>query len=136
MIQQLEKQDIIGIVEKEVAQAKKEIIATMLLHEERNKPLPHSYFQLLQKKVEEGIILRRLGFGAKEDYNAIKKRTDIDSSRYKFKYIKGVSGYQRLICIDDKVVFFAVNNNFFISRFKPFIKAFKAYFDNEFKKGE
>lgn len=136
LFEQIEKKDILRIVKKNVSKAKKEILATMLIVEELSNPLPFSYFNLLKKKVNEGVFLRRLGFGRKEDYNKIKERNRLEGNNYEFRYFIKESEYQRLIIIDGKKLFFGIDGLYFASTHKLFIEVFINYFSYNFKKGK
>ncbi|MFH1832908.1 MAG: hypothetical protein ABH816_01940 [Candidatus Levyibacteriota bacterium] len=135
LFEQISKKDILQIVKESLTEVKKEILATMLLEEELKFPLPFSYFSLLRKKVERGIVLKRLGFGNREDYDKIKKKIKISSKNYIFKYIINSSKYQRMIVIDRKKLFFGNDDIFFQSEFKPLVKVFSDYFHELFKEG-
>lgn len=130
----VDKKDILRKVRESIKQARREIIATMLLREEMTNPLPTSYFNLLKKKVEDGVTFKRLGFGRKEDYNKIRQRVHINRNNYTFRYISQVSKYQRLIIIDRKELYFGANGLFFQSIYSPLIKVFLNYFLKYFKK--
>lgn len=136
MIQLVDKKNIVQLVTKEVGKAKKEILATMLLSEEIVLPLPSSYHALLRRKVKNGISLKRLGFGTKGDYNAIREKYVIDSKRYTFRYTKSVKDYQRLIIVDGSSLFFGVNGLFFQSTYRPLVTVFSQYFLQFFKEGK
>lgn len=132
----INKRDILKEVKKNIGQAKKEIIATMLLSEEIKKPLPKSYFNLINERVKQGIVFKRLGFGSKEDYNRVKEKFGAQASNYIFKYNSKESKYQRLIIIDRQTLFFGVDGLFFKSTHKPLIEVFLKYFNINFKKGK
>lgn len=136
LFKQIDKKDILRIVKENVGKAKKEILATMSLREELNNPLPVSYFDLLKKKVNEGIFLKRLGFGTKEEYNKVKKRIRFHKENYIFRFFPKTLDYQRLIVIDGKKLFFGKNDIYFKSIYKPLIKIFSDYFFDYFKKGK
>lgn len=133
LFQIIQKKEILRQVKKTVSLARREILATMLLREEIVNPLPVSYFNLLNKKVGKGVMLKRLGFGRKEDYNNIKSKHNFRNN-YNFRYNTEESEYQRLIIIDRKKLFFGKNNVFFKSEYKPLIKVFLNYFLDYFKK--
>lgn len=136
MFKIINKKEILRKVKRSVSLARKEILATMLLEEELNNPLPASYFSFLRKKVSKGIILKRLGFGSKEDYNKIKAKHNFNSDNCKFRYLTQESKYQRLIVIDKEKLFFGIDGLYFTSRHKPLIKVFVDYFYRNFKKGK
>ncbi len=135
MIKSINKKKVVGCVRKKIKKAKKKIIATMLLSEEIKNPLPKSYHKLLQKKVQQGILVKRLGFGTKEEYNQINFMYKFNSKNYIFKYETDINYYQRLIIIDGKLLFFGVEDMFFQSSYKQLIEAFLSYFSSVFKKG-
>jgi len=130
------KKDILKEVKRTIGQARKEIIATMLLSEEIKKPLPISYFNLINKKVQKGLVFQRLGFGKEEDYNKLRQKLDIGKSNYIFKYNSLESKYQRLIIIDRQTLFFGIDGLFFKSTHKPLIEFFLRYFYINFKKAK
>ena len=116
--------------------ARKEILATMLLYEEIQSPLPASYFQLFEKKRKEGVVIKRLGFGKKQDCDTLKERIGTVKENYSFRYYTHTDKYQRLILIDRKILFFGVAKHFFQSTYKPMIELFLQYFLKYFKKGK
>ena len=132
----IDKRHILIEVKKSISQAKKEIIATMLLSEEIKKPLPKSYFNLINNKVKQDIVFKRLGFGKEEDYNKIRQKLFIRESNYIFKYNSKESRYQRLIIIDRQTLFFGADKLFFKCIHKPLIDIFLRYFYINFKKGK
>lgn len=132
----INKKDILKEVKKSISQGKKEIIATMLLSEEIKKPLRISYFNLINNKVKQGIVFKRLGFGKEEDYNKIRQKLAIRERNYIFKYNSKESKYQRLIIIDRQTLFFGVDGSFFKCTYRPIIKVFLNYFIKHFKKGK
>ncbi|MCL5113910.1 MAG: hypothetical protein M1372_01945 [Patescibacteria group bacterium] len=136
LLEQVDKNNILKIVRKNVNKAKKEILVTMLIAEELDNPLPLSYFTLLKKKVNEGVFLRRLGFGRKEDYNKIKEKNKLESNNCEFRYIVKEFEYQRLIIIDRKKLFFGIDGLYFASTCEPFVEVFLKYFNYNFKKGK
>lgn len=135
LFQIIQKKEILQQVKKAISLARREILATMLLKEEIVNPLPVSYFNLLNKKMGKGIMLKRLGFGRKEDYNNIKSRYNFRNNS-KFRYNIQESKYQRLIIIDKEKLFFGIDGLYFTSRHKPLIEVFVDYFYRNFKKGK
>ncbi|EKD87113.1 MAG: hypothetical protein ACD_37C00033G0003 [uncultured bacterium] len=129
------KKEILKEVEDHLSRTENEILATMLLREEIEKPIPNSYKKLLNRKTEEGIKLIRLGFGSKEEYNMLSRKL-VYKKNYSFFLIEKVESYQRMIILDSKIVFFKAGKNFFKSNYKPVVKVFKDYFDLLKKKGK
>ena len=136
LFEQIDKKDILRIVRRNVSKAKKEILATMLLAEELSNPLPASYFSLLKERVSEGVFLKRLGFGTKEEYNKARNRISINEKNYIFRLTAKKINYQRFIIIDREKIFFGKGNVFFSSEHKPLIKVFSDYFFYYFRRGK
>lgn len=132
----INKREILKEVNKSVSLAREEILATMLLKEELKNPLPVFYFNLLRNKVNEGISLKRLGFGTKEEYNKVSNKILGDRKSYIFRFTTKELDYQRLIIIDRKKMFFGIDGLYFVSMYKPLIRVFADYFDRNFKKGK
>lgn len=136
MLKSIDKKEIVKLVTKHIKDAHLEIMATMLLREEILNPLPSYYHALLKKKIEQGVQLKRLGFGIKKDYVTIKRRIGLVNKNYIFRYSKDSSLYQRMMIIDRSKLFFGVENSFYFSIYKPLIMVFLQYFDSLFKKGK
>lgn len=136
MIKIVDNKNIVEKVKKELEKAKREILATMLLQEEFISPLPASYHNLLRRKVKQGAILKRLGFGTRVEYAKIKERYKIDSKNYFFRYRTDLSKYQRLLIIDREKLFFKAAETFFETQNKELINSFVKYFIKEFKEGK
>lgn len=128
---QISKENILAEVTKEIKSARSEILATMMLSEELESPLPESYERLIINKVEEGVLFNRLGFGSQDEYNKLASRFSY-AAGYTFKYKKDLADYQRMICIDGKKVFLGVDGVYLVSEFKPLVDAFKLYFKERF----
>lgn len=135
LIKNIHRNKIIEEVKRELLNAKKEILVTMLLKEEVENPLPLSYHSLLQKKTREGICLVRLGFGLKEEYNYLSKKYSYGNN-YTFIFIKDIRKYQRMIIIDDSVVYFKIGKSFFKTNNAFVVKAFRSYFNSLRMKGK
>ncbi|MEX2007331.1 MAG: hypothetical protein WD992_01020 [Candidatus Levyibacteriota bacterium] len=130
------KKKIIRLVKESIKESKKEVLATMLLQEEIENPLPSSYHALLQKRAKKGVKIKRLGFGSKVDYNLVKNKLSMPARNYQFRYVPSISTYQRLLIIDRKILFFGIDGVFFQSSYKPLVKVFVDYFTKVFKKGK
>lgn len=130
----INKEDILEAVEKNISMAQKEILTTMLLSEEITNALPKSYYDLLKSKLKKGILLKRLGFGNREDYNIINTRLGF-LENYKSRYLIDINKYQRMVIIDKKILFLGVDNNFLKSEYRKLIKVFENYFRTNFEKG-
>lgn len=134
---EIPKKNILKEVMRAVRSALKEILATMDLMEEIKNPLPKSYFLLLQKKIDDGITIKRLAFGTKAEFMAIKKRHAIKDPRYQMRLAK-TRMYKRMILIDRQSLFFAMGDaekrKFFFASDPPLIKKFSRYFMKGFLK--
>lgn len=130
------KKNIVKDVMHEIGTAQKEIIATMLLSEEIGQPLPKTYHSLLKKKLDEGVMIKRLGFGTREDYNTIKHKYNYQSKQYSFRYRIKLSDYQRLLIIDKKRIFFKVGTIFLESSNRSIVAVFITFFKKQYKKGK
>lgn len=129
IIKKLSQKVVVSRVKKAVNNAQKEILATMLLSQELENPLPKSYHSLLVKKTLEGVKLQRLGFGTKEEYNQINSLY-LFSKNYNIKHVVHTKKYQRMIVVDRKILFFGVEDSFFTATYRPLILAFVAYFES------
>lgn len=131
--------DILHKVMDAVGSAKREILATMDLSEELEKPLSTEYFSLLNRKMKDGIIVKRLAFGTDADFKTFNNIGDIRDENYKC-VLATSEDYRRMILIDGKYLFFAKEidgrRNFFFTTEKECIKKFFDYFSCEFKKGK
>lgn len=123
LIKRVAKNKIVEEVTASILMAEREIFATMLLSEEIRDPLPKSYHELLIKRTKEGIVLKRLGFGTKEEYNQIKKRYTFKKN-YNFSVCTNVKKYQRMIVVDKKTLYFGSNGVFFKSTHGPLVEVF------------
>ncbi|MDP2951613.1 MAG: hypothetical protein Q8N55_04490 [bacterium] len=130
--------DILQKVMEIVMLAKQEILATMDLSEELEKPLPAEYFFLLSRKMQEGVVVKRLAFGTDSNFKTFNNKNDIRSENYECVLATN-KNYKRMILIDRKYLFFAKETrgrrNFFFTTEKKCVKEFLDYFSCEFKKG-
>ena len=120
-----------------VISAKQEILATMDLSEELEKPLPAEYFSLIDEKMKEGVVVKRLAFGTNADFETFNNKNDIRSENYKC-VLTTSKDYRRMLLIDQKYLFFAKETgngrSFFSTTEKKSIKEFLDYFSREFQK--
>ena len=131
--------DILQKVMDVVRSAGQEIVATMDLNEELEKPLSVEYFSLLRKKMQEGVVVKRLAFGTKANFEIFNNRNDTGGKNYTCVLAKS-KNYKRMILIDRKYLFFAketkTGRNFFFTTEKKRVEQFFDYFSCEFQKGE
>lgn len=116
--------------------AKQEILATMDLAEEIEKPLPPEYFSLLQRKIETGVKVIRLAFGSVTDFEIFNQKYNITDKNYKCVLVKS-ENYKRMLLVDSKKLLFAIDNRnerrFFYSEDPQYIRKFFRYFHGELK---
>ncbi|MEN9407489.1 MAG: hypothetical protein RLZZ455_705 [Candidatus Parcubacteria bacterium] len=137
LITKIEQTVIVDEVMRAVRNATKCIYATMLLSQELQSPLPKTYHDLLGRKIKEGVKVYRVGFGARGEYNTFALSSkNLDSKSYSFRYLNKVSEYQRMLCIDEKKLFFGVDGSFFTSEYKPLVKVFMQYFNSQYNKAK
>lgn len=119
--------------------AKQEILATMDLNEELEKPLSAEYFFLLNRKMQEGVAVKRLAFGTKTELETFNGKYDIKSENYECVLARS-NNYKRMLLVDRKYLFFATDiegrRSFFFATEKECIKKFFDYFFCEFQKGK
>ena len=132
IIQKVEITEIMRLVSESVGSAQKYIIATMLLAEEIDSPLPTSYHNLLSEKIKQGVALLRLGFGSEEEFGKVQEMYQFNTGGYDFKLCVDCKKYQRMIIIDGKMLFFGIDGNFYQSSYQPLVNAFKEYFSSLF----
>lgn len=77
----------------------------MDLAEEIEKPLPVNYFTLLNRKMIEGIIVKRLAFRSKTDFEVFNTRQPIESTNYQC-VLATSTNCKRMLLIDRKYLFF------------------------------
>ncbi|MBI4268581.1 hypothetical protein HY627_02005 [Candidatus Uhrbacteria bacterium] len=105
-LQEVSSDHILKTVMVAVRSARRLIRATIDLDEEVRKPLPEEYFLLLQQKLAQGVHLYRVGFGSDEAISLFLQQQPFSHHRYRF-YINKKDPYRRMILIDDRILFFA-----------------------------
>lgn len=131
----VDKLNILKQVMSKVGIAKAEILSTMNLFEELKTPLPLEYFFLLNKKMQEGVVIKRLAFGTKSEFQKFNKRHSVKYKNY-ICILSKSKDYRRMILIDRKYLFFVDiknSSNFFFTTDQSRINNFLAYFQHQFK---
>jgi len=128
IIQKVERTEIVRLVSENVGSVQKYIIATMLLAEEIDSPLPTSYHSLLSEKIKQGVAFLRLGFGSEEKFGKVQEMYQFNACGYDFKLCVDCKKYQRMIIVDDRMLFFGIDGNFYQSSYSPLVNTFKEYF--------
>ncbi len=83
---------------------------TMQAGEEMRNPVRAEYYGLLEKKMEEGVQIIRVGFGSPAEFTVLMaQRPYIHSHHpnYTFRRVNNV-GYQRMLMVDDSRMMFRV----------------------------
>jgi hypothetical protein len=130
VVEEIPPNQIVTQVMNAVSQAKTDLMMTMHLQEELTKPTPHSYHELVSRKLEEGIEVTRFGFGTTSEYVAIANVLDIDNSSYQFIHNADITDYRRCILIDDKKLFFKINDVFYSTTDQELIILVKQYLNS------
>lgn len=94
IIEEVKPDQIISTVMSSVEEAREQVRMSMLLAEELHAPLPPAYHQLLRQKLAEGIKITRIGFGSREDHDAISQKLELDSENFTFLHNPDVEQYQ------------------------------------------
>lgn len=131
-IQKIKVEDIRNKVMSEIGMAKKEILATMDITEELKNPLPVDYFLLLKRKSEEGVIIKRVVFGSKEQYASLVQEMNDRKLFFTGKHTKS-KNYKRMIMIDETKLFFRKiikdKEKFYFTTDSKYLKEYKKYFN-------
>lgn len=127
--EQIPGNEIIDTVTKAVGASQVEICMTMLLSEDKLRPLPEKYKKTLSDALERGVMVTRVGFGDDADFETISASTDIASSNFSFLQNRDVSKYQRMILVDKKQLFFKIDEVFYRSTDVVLISQFLNYFE-------
>ncbi len=131
LIEEVNANHILEHARSMVQNATKEILATMDLRAEVEKPLPQSYFILLLSRVLAGVTVTRLGFGEKKDFLILLKKLGYSHVNYNFIFANNLS-YKRLLLVDNHKLIFAVDKNgsdrFFYTTNKQILQKYRAYF--------
>lgn len=111
-----------------VGKAEKEILVTMDVDEERKRPLPQGYHNLIAKKCQEGVLVTRIGFGTKEAFYALRR---IHPRKPNFIFIYGgpARGYQRMLVVDKSAALCRLGDQNFCTKFKPFVQSLVIFFE-------
>ena len=134
--QEVDSTHIVALAMSLVRTARHEILATMNLVEELSSPLPREYFFLLQEKIQQGIILKRLAFGNPEEFERFQKQ-QWTHERYQLRRATTMN-YKRMLLIDQTTLLFALSSGgirkFYYSTALEDCTTFHAYFFTEWEK--
>jgi hypothetical protein len=127
---QIQVKDILSLACSLVKKAKKELLLTMLIKEELETPLPLFYVRLLQRRVKQGVKIKRLCFGKKEGFGKIAKLPI--SQGIELINITNQRFYKRMLMRDREEMIFANKKNkkikFFYSKDSKTVKKYVDFF--------
>ncbi len=124
------REEIQYFVMESIRNSEMQILATMDLKEELQKPLSKEYHELVRQKLNNGVKFYKLGFGSKDDFEAMKLRLDISLPNYVFLHSLDVEKYRRMILVDKKHLFFGQGLVFCTTTNTELIASFTTYFEN------
>lgn len=130
---EVDASDILQTAMRLVQSAQKTIRATMNMAEEIQHPLPQEYFLLLQRKMDAGVLIQRIGFGTEEDFRLLKDRIEMDHSCYAFHHARSQE-YRRMLLVDDTKLLLAKrdegSNHYFYTEDEKTVEYYKKYFQS------
>jgi len=130
MIQEIESGKILETAMGLVGSAQKSVRMTMQAEEELQQPLPEEYFLLLNRKLNEGIEVERVGFGNEQEFSKLTGRVLFEHPRYSFHRVSS-SDYRRMLLIDGSKLMFAKSDStgrhVYFTEDKDIIADFKEY---------
>lgn len=136
LIQNIPEKKVLSTALQLVKRAKKSLFLTMIMKEEI-QILSDPYMKLLRQKAQDGIGIKRIGFGTRKDYIiAMQQLKQYSLDQYiQFKHIFSLSKAQRMLIVDEKEMIFAVYTNktdklVFYTRYKTLVGVFVNYFTN------
>lgn len=139
MIKEVGSSKILETAMALIHSARKNIKMTMRANEEIENPLPAEYFSLLQKKMNVGVKISRIGFGNTDEFNQLEDRVYINSPNYAFRR-SGDSDYRRMLLVDNSRLMFARIDagvrHVFYSEDPELISEYKKYFQHHSSKGD
>ncbi len=114
-----------------VDSAKVAITITMQAAEEIDNPLPSEYFSLLRRKMREGVVITRIGFGSEKEFEKIKASVRFNDANYIFCR-SNANDYRRMLLVDNSKLMFAEKGvdgrHVFYTEDSGKIDEFKTYF--------
>ncbi len=123
-----------------VKKAKSNLRLTMIIADELSTTSPE-YLKLLKRKIAQGLDIKRIGFGPKNQCLKAYKQLTVARNNFAFKCNPDMKLVQRLLIVDEKEMLFAVyqsksEKSVFYTQSKPIIKGFANFFDDVFKRSE
>lgn len=140
LIKLIPKKSVLNTAMNLIKKSKKSLIMTMIMNDELNS-ISSNYINLLKYKITEGIMIKRIGFGTKNQYQKALQQLLYSElpKNFIFVFYPNMSIAQRLLISDNKAMLFAVyigihSKMVFYSKNKFVIKGFIEYFKNVYKK--
>ncbi|HUW22331.1 MAG TPA: hypothetical protein VMW41_06745 [Candidatus Bathyarchaeia archaeon] len=109
-----------------------------MMMKEELKAISDEYLGLIRRKIQEGVLIERIGFGSQKDYEKALVQLGLRPFKnFYFKYCPDLRKAQRLLVSDKKEMIFAVYMDqekklVFYTKYKPLIRVFLAYFKEIF----
>ncbi len=141
IIKNISKKQILQTALRLVGKSKKTLHLTMFMEEELYNS-SQKYVRFLRKKISQGILVKRIGFGTKSQYKSALKQLGLIKLPKNFHFLYSISkNIQRLLISDKKEMLFAVytgNRSKIVCFTKShlIVKAFLNYFNNITKTAE
>ena len=133
-IQYVPKQKVLQKGMRLIQKSKRSLYLTMIMKLEL-RTTRKEYVDLIKRKISQGIVIKRIGFCTKREYEEAKKQMDLVFSprNFQFKYFtKG--RVQRMLIADKKEMLFAIcskrERHVFFTKDALIIKSFLKLFDS------
>ncbi|MBI5644795.1 hypothetical protein HY970_01730 [Candidatus Kaiserbacteria bacterium] len=136
MTSEIEQSDVLETAMRLVRDAHSTIQMTMQAIEEIERPLPPEYFALLERKMNEGVKVTRIGFGRAEDFERIFSRVHIQHPNYLF-HRTDQTDYRRMLLIDGSQLLFVrkddTGRHIYLSDEREDLERYTRYFSDHEK---
>lgn len=139
LIQFIPKDKVLKTAIRLIKKSKKSLILTMIMDEEINSQ-SQNYINLLKKKINSKVIIKRIGFGNRNLYKKAlgKFNFKIIPNNFLLKYCSNLN-IQRLLISDEKEMIFAVYTNKYTNdkltlytKSRAIVNGFLKYFNETF----
>lgn len=107
MMREISQTEVLAIAKNMVASATASIRMTMQATEEAEDPIPSEYFELLERKMREGVHVTRIGFGSVSQFASLA--SSVLGRALNYKFIRTDSpDYHRMLLVDETRLIFAI----------------------------
>lgn len=117
-----------SLVISTIRESSTDILATMDLEEEIQKPLSEEYHKIITVKLQEGVKFYRIGFGSLEHFTLMTSKLNLNSRNYFFIHNPEVNQYRRMILVDRIRLFFRYGDIFYTTPNGLLINKYLNYF--------